>query len=366
MFDKNIHHQLMQNHALLTQAACLLKDGQSLRLSIETPSDSTQPPPQATRHYCYQMVGDQLIIGTDNKDADIIVHLDENAFADMVEQIATLKGLITAGKATLASGQLDDLNNWPAVFDVLYYRQLAWSPAAVQNLSRNLDHRFRLTDPAEEPMKFLAKNGFVVFKQTFAFAEYQVLREWIDRYLNTLSPTNKHVELYENAAGDKVIGKMRYLDQLDAHFLSLAEDPRMRQLATYAAEPLTAERKHRDGLFCRVHRSHMLNNAEQHWHKACDLGEHPTLCPGLTLALHIDDSNKDTGYTQFLAGSHQFTNSPKDPEFAEGAVVNVETQPGDVVLYYNHTLHRIVQPARNHVIRREIGLHFQHPTPANH
>ncbi|CAA0078740.1 Uncharacterised protein [BD1-7 clade bacterium] len=351
MFDVDFHQRLIMNQVLLAQAACLLTDSDSLCLCIENDAEA--------RGYTYQMRDDQLFVLPKRTSANLIVHLSTTQFQQLISEEFSFLGLVETGQITFERGSKDQLGNWPAVLQVLYYQREVWSPAVSQSLKRlDLHHKFRLTDPVDDVVRFLHRTGYVVFRQVFSFAEYRVLSDNLDQHIQALEDDDPHGRWYENAAGDSKLGKIAYLEEIDDHFRQLADDPRLKQIARYAGPELAMAHECMDGVQCIINRSHMADNRSLHWHKLCDLGGHPLLCPGLVVTLHLDEGTVETGRTAFMAGSHKYANTPADPELGESSVVAIDTQPGDITVHYAHTLHQIQAPTRNHVKRKVIGVQY--------
>lgn len=90
------------------------------------------------------------------------------------------------------------------------------------------------------------------------------------------------------------------------------------------------------------------------WHKDCDLGGHPVMCPLIQLGIQLDEASAGNGQVRFLAGSHRYSNHVLEMG-QEGEwlpVVGLDTEPGDVTLHFGDVLHCTPAPTSAHANRK--------------
>jgi hypothetical protein len=301
----------------------------------------------------------------------LVVHLDLDAFNDLIVERKSAFGLAIAGRVTGDDQSVHMFCAWdPVLRSVLDGRSL-YRPGdvtlrALGGGPLDLDQGFELDGPGREAAHFLAEAGFLLLKGVFSDDEMAAIDADLNRAVEGASPddgvswwaTTKQGVRYPCRILDFVT-KSERLRQLLAGptFLSIGAllddghepgDPFGEHFSELTAEGLVKRVDSVDGLVCLP------------WHKDCERGGHGLYCSGLTIGVCLTPVDEAHGGLDVIAGSHRVLIDRS--QFDAGLdlpTVQLRAARGDVTVHTSCTVHRSTHPRQSE--RRVVYTGFALP-----
>lgn len=282
------------------------------------------------RAYTFAAEAGDVVVRPGDRTAATVVLLSEEAWSDFVSEARTAKGLHDAGLITFVRGDFGGLARWEPALRAVFSGRPLYDPTRVAGL--DLRRAFALQDPEREMRAFLATAGFIRVRRALRAEEIGALAEEAERLVAAARPDDRRTSWATGPDGRPVCRRISYVSLASPRLAVLADDGRLRRLAGLAEVQLVPLRDRLGGVAV-VAGPHDPGTGP--WHRDCDLGGHPVLCPSLEVAVHLEPASGPV----VLAGSHESSGAPsglgEDPSLP---VVTLDAEPGDVTAWFGHLL----------------------------
>ena len=323
------------------------------------------------RGYTYLADGGVLKV-LEGTSGDIQVALTQDTFADFFHELLTISGLVATQRIELNRGEMQDLRRWEPTLRAIYSGRPIYSKAAFNrlhdvdgnpfDLNRTFD--FRECGPRSGEMRdYLASVGYLHIRRVFAAGEINCIREHVLNAMRLSSPDDGKSWWSILAEGTEVPTRINYLNRFSDFFNQLANDPRVQFLGKLydARHEVCLDRV--DGPMVFIKSPNVRTGlANLLWHKDCDLGGHPLMCPLIQVGIQLDEASAANGQVKMLAGSHRYSNHVLEMgEEGDLPVVAITTAPGDVTLHFGDILHCTPEPTGSSANRKVLYYKFEKP-----
>jgi hypothetical protein len=301
-----------------------------------------------------------------------VIELNERAWQDYVHEFRNLSSLVLADSVRFERGTADDWDLWAPAMRCMYSGRQIYDPAMTfhdrHGKALDLRRSYTLDDDHQDLSHFLRTTGYLVVrgamthrrdeiaaeiaKLTAAAAEGDIFSWWVD---------NK-------TTGTRFPYRLIYMSEYSELIRSLTdEDPTIATLAGLAKQdliplhdrgqgPLTVLKPFGEGTKLG---SSIAGNLG--WHRDCDLGGCPIMCPSTNIGIHLDSAGPDSSQLWALAGSNgKVTHATSKIRLGEPNTIALDTQPGDVTIHYSCTTHAGPPPVGKEA-RRTVYLPFYRP-----
>lgn len=328
-------------------------------LSLATPSG-----------VAYTYAFDGRLSVTPGAHGDTQVMLDEGAFGDFFHELLSISGLVATHRLQVTAGDISGFRRWEPALRAIYAGRPVYTAdtlaETMRGRERPLVHAFdfpRFDAQRGEMRSSLDTLGYLHVRGVFSAAETAVIRAEVVAAMQASRPDDGKSWWSVLEDGTEVPTRINYLNRFSAFFDELAQDPRVQALG------LLADPTHRvcldrvDGPMVFIKSPAVKTGlANLLWHKDCDLGGHPVMCPLIQLGIQLDEASAANGQVKFLAGSHRHSNHVLEMGQEDGLpVVALDTAPGDVTLHYGDTLHCTPAPTGARANRKVLYYKFEKP-----
>jgi Phytanoyl-CoA dioxygenase (PhyH) len=311
------------------------------------------------RSYRFTPAGDALRLEPGD-DAPIVAVLDETAWRDFVHEIATAAGLFYGGRVQFAAGAYADLERWEPALRALASGRSIFDPRTVdlrdaEGGALDLTRTFSLDAPLEPLRHFLNEAGFARVTNVFSADEIARLVEIVERRQAQATPGDGRSWWAKRADGTPVLCRLIYLGPVEPTIAALGADPRIRRLASLAAEPLRIASDRSDGNSVVIKNPDVVEGlSDLPWHRDCGLGGHPVKCPALNIGIQLDAANAERGRLHFAPGTQRASCHRAD--LARASTVAIDTEPGDCTVHLGDVMHAAPPPLGRGPGRRALYL----------
>jgi len=308
--------------------------------------------------------------------ADTVVEMDAGTWSDYLNEMRSAFGLLYAQLVRCPRGSLDELIAWEPAIRALYTGRAVYDPAAVSltgidGSPLDLQRTFRVDSPAEEIAHFVRAAGFVHVRGVFDAGEIAELVSEVEHLQAMARPGDDRSWWAETDDGTEVCCRLTFINERAPSTARLHTDPRVVALvdAVRGEAPLAIQDTRGDGDTVVIKNPGAVKGlSDLPWHVDCGLGGHPVMCPGINLGIQLDAATAESGQLHFLAGSNGRTAFHLPADRLAGAAyptVAVTTEPGDVTIHWNDTLHAAPSPSGGGAGRRALYLSFNNPRIAD-
>jgi hypothetical protein len=311
------------------------------------------------RAYRFAPAGDSLRIDSGDE-APIVAVLEESAWRDFVDEIATAAGLVYGGRVQFAAGGYPELERWEPALRALASGRPIFDPQALDlrdgdGAPLDLGRTFAADAPIADVRRFIDAAGFVLVKGVFDADEIARLREIVERRQAAAIPDDGRSWWAKRGDGASVLCRLIYLGVVEPEIAALGDDPRVQRLAGLASEPLRVARDRSDGISVVIKNPDVVEGlSDLPWHRDCGLGGHPIKCPALNIGVQLDAATAASGRLHFAPGTHRASCHRAD--LARARTVAVDTEPGDCTVHFGDVMHAAPPPTGSGPFRRALYL----------
>jgi hypothetical protein len=292
--------------------------------------------------------------------AAVVVELDEAAWRDFIDEIASAAGLVYGGRVRFAAGGHADLERWEPALRALASGRPIFDPRVVDLRDRRgapLDptRAFRLEEPEQDLRHCLHEMGFALVKGVFRRDEIERLVAIVERRQALAAPGDGHSWWAKRADGTPALCRLIYLGLAEPAIAALGDDPRIRRLAGLVGEPLRVAHDRSDGHSLVIKNPGIAEGlSDLPWHRDCGLGGHPLTCPAINIGIQLDAATAASGQLCFAPGTHRASCHRAD--LARARTVAVDTEPGDCTVHVGDVMHAAPPPTGAGPGRRTLYL----------
>jgi hypothetical protein len=277
-----------------------------------------------------------------------VVGLDAEQLADLVNDLRTPVGFLTAGDLDVRTGRFEHLLDWWIVLRSVLDGRRAHTAGAVTfrdgaGAPLDLARSFSLDDDRADVAHFLAEAGFVHLRGVFTQAEMAAVSAEMDEASSGYTPGDGRSWWARTHAGEERLVRMQCFQDVSPTTARLLADPRLLGLADLTDDghrlgkpggnPSTVE-----ALVKPIGVVEGISDVP--WHKDCSLGSHSYRCCSLTVGISVTGADAASGQLGVVAGSHRALTWPG---FVRRGLdlpqLELPTETGDVTIHCSCTLH---------------------------
>jgi hypothetical protein len=305
-------------------------------------------------------------------DAAAVIQMQERAWQDYVQEFRNVSSLVLAESVRFDRGGVDEWDAWAPAIRCMYSGRPIYDPSMIF-ADRNgdplgLHQSFTLDDDHEDLSHFLHTAGYVVIRGAMAHRRNEIADE-VDR----LTAAAKEGEIFSWWVDNEETGKrfpyrLLYMSEYSTLVRSLMDDdPTVSALAALANRDLVPLHDRGQGALTVLKPfgvgAHLGGSiaANLPWHRDCDLGGCPIMCPSINIGIHLDSAGPSGSQLWALAGSNgKVTHNPGQVRLDDPNAIPMDTRPGDVTIHYSCSLHAGPPPVGEGT-RRTVYLPFYGP-----
>ena len=276
----------------------------------------------------------------------LVVALDQSAFSDLMQDVASTFGLQMSGRAEVRRGTLDAFIEWEPVLRCLLDARPVYEPGTVtfedrQGAPLDLKRSFSLDDDPEEIGHFLAQAGFLHLQGVFDESEMAGVSSELDAAIVAAERDDGASWWARTEADEWYPSRILGFNQKSPTLRDLLQSDRFRAIGTFTDDQFvqrdpkvgdTAE-----GLLKKVGVVEGMSDVS--WHKDCSLGGHSRHCCGLTVGISVTGATRENGELGVVAGSHRANIALLGTAGLDLPRLPLPTQTGDITVHCSCSLH---------------------------
>jgi hypothetical protein len=299
--------------------------------------------------------------------APTVLRASRAQFQDLVNDQVTVVGMQTNGTLDQPVGGFDALLDWWLLLRGALDARAPHTHGAIDLVDADgaplaLDRSFQADAPLDEMGDFLQRAGFLHIEGVFDEDEMEAVSRDMDAAAPTYSRGDGRSWWARNRAGDDLLVRMQYFDEVSPAVERLVGEDRLQRLAglTGDGHQYGTMRDNRiEALFKPFDVVQGISDLP--WHKDCALGRHSYDCCGITVGISVIGADAVSGQLRAVAGSHRALMWPSlhDENGSDLPVVPLPTRTGDVTVHLSCTLHQSVPPKERE--RRVLYTGFRLP-----
>jgi hypothetical protein len=325
--------------------------------------------------------GEQLTFVADNNErldarrgnADVlVVALDRDAFADLMQDMASTFGVHMTGRADVKRGSLDAFLEWEPVLRCLLDGRPVYEPGTIAFHDRagaplDLHRSFTLDDEPVEIGHFLAEAGYLHLQGVFTEAEMAAVSAELDDAIAEAERDDGASWWARTEAGEWYPSRILGFNQKSPSLREVLRSDRFRSIGSFTddcfvqRDPDVGDSA--EGLLKKI--GVVEGFSDVSWHKDCSMGGHSRGCCGLTVGISVTGAGRENGELGAVAGSHRANVPVLGVDGLDLPRVPLPTRTGDVTVHCSCTLHMSRPPvsAQRRVVYSGFGLA---PRPGDH
>jgi hypothetical protein len=286
---------------------------------------------------------------------------------DLVNDQVTVVGMQTNGTLDQPVGYFDALLDWWLLLRGALDGQAPHTPGAIDLLDAEgaplaLDRSFTTDSSLDEMGDFLQRAGYLHIEGVFDEGEMEAVSREMDAAAPTYANGDGRSWWARNRAGDDLLVRMQYFDQVSPAVERLVDDERLQRLAglTGDGHEYGAPGSNRiEALFKPFDVVQGISDLP--WHKDCALGRHSYDCSSTTVGISVSGADARSGQLRVVAGSHRALMWPslQPSNRCDLPIVPLPTTTGDITVHLSCTLHQSVPPVERE--RRVMYTGFRLP-----
>jgi hypothetical protein len=308
----------------------------------------------------------RVLPGRDD-DAATVLRTNPSQLDDLVNDQVTVVGMQTNGTLDQPVGRFDDLLDWwlllrGALDDWAPHTKGAIDLVDADGAPLALDRSFGVDAPLDEMGDFLQRAGYLHLTGVFDEDEMAAVSRDMDAAAPMYSRDDGRSWWARNRAGDDLLVRMQYFDEVSPAVERLVGDDRLRRLADLTGDGHvygTMKDNRIEALFKPFDVVEGISDLP--WHKDCALGRHSYDCSSMTVGISVTGADAVSGQLRVVAGSHRALMWPSlhDEHASDLPVVPLPTRTGDVTVHLSCTLHQSQPPVERE--RRVMYTGFRLP-----
>jgi len=299
--------------------------------------------------------GEQLTFTVDDRsrldvrpggDDALVVALDQDAFSDLVQDVASTFGVQMTGRAQVTQGTLDAFVEWEPVLRCLLDGRPVYEPGTVEFRDRageplDLARSFTVDDAPEDVAQFLAEAGYVHIERMFSEAEMAAVSAELDAAGAQAERDDGASWWARTEAGEWYPSRILGFNQKSEVLRGLLHTDRFAAIGHLTDDRFDQRNPHvgdsAEGLVKKVGVVEGISDVS--WHKDCSMGGHSRRCCGLTVGISVTGAGRDNGELGAVAGSHRTNVAPLGVIGLDLPRVPLPTRTGDITVHCSCTLH---------------------------
>jgi Phytanoyl-CoA dioxygenase (PhyH) len=289
--------------------------------------------------------GDRVVVRRDTNDS-LVVALNQLAFSDLVQDVASTFGVQMTGRARVLKGTVDDFVVWEPVLRCLLDGRPAYEPGTIAFHDRDgkpldLHRSFTVDDDPAEIGHFLAEAGYLHLEGVFTEAEMAAVSAELDDAIAAARQDDGASWWAKTSEGEWYASRILGFNQKSPALRDCMRSERFRRIMTFTDDSWVQRNPDvgdsAEGLLKKVGVVEGISDVS--WHKDCSMGGHSRGCCGLTTGISITGAGKENGELGVIAGSHRANIAPLGIEGLDLPAIALPTRTGDVTVHCSCTLH---------------------------
>jgi hypothetical protein len=209
---------------------------------------------------------------------------------------------------------------------------------------------------------FLQRAGYLHIAGVFDEGEMAAVSRDMDAAAPMYSRGDGRSWWARNRAGDDLLVRMQYFDQVSPTVERLVGDDRLQRLADLTGDGHVyggIKDNRIEALFKPFDVVEGISDLP--WHKDCALGRHSYDCSSMTVGISVSGADAVSGQLRTVAGSHRALMWPslQEQNASDLPIVPLPTRTGDITVHLSCTLHQSVPPVERE--RRVMYTGFRLP-----
>lgn len=300
-------------------------------------------------------------------DPGVVLRSSRAQLTDIVQDQVTVVGMQTNGSLDQPVGRFDQLLDWWLLLRGALDARSPHVPGAIDLVDESgaplaLDRTFAADADLTEMGDFLQRAGYLHIEGVFTESEMEAVSLDMDRAAPTYAPDDGRSWWARNAAGEQLLVRMQYFDEMSPAVGRLVRDDRLLRLAGLTGDGHvygSMEDNRIEGLFKPFDVVEGISDLP--WHKDCALGRHSYDCCGITVGISVTGADARSGQLRAVAGSHRALMWPSDhrEHRSDLPAVDLPTRTGDLTVHLSCTLHKSQPPVERE--RRVLYTGFRLP-----
>ena len=286
---------------------------------------------------------------------------------DLVNDQVTVVGMQTNGSLDQPVGRFDALLDWWLLLRGALDARAPHTPGAIDLVDAAgtplaLDRSFAVDAPLDEMGDFLQRAGYLHITGVYDEGEMAAVSRDMDAAAPTYSRGDGRSWWAKNRAGDDLLVRMQYFDQVSPAVERLVGDDRLQRLAGLTGDDHVyggMKDNRIEALFKPFDVVEGISDLP--WHKDCALGRHSYDCCSMTVGISVSGADAVSGQLRTVAGSHRALMWPSlhNEHRSDLPTVPLPTRTGDLTVHLSCTLHQSVPPVERE--RRVLYTGFRLP-----
>ncbi len=308
----------------------------------------------------------RVLAGRDD-DAPTALRTNAAQLQDLVNDQVTVVGMQTNGSLDQPVGRFDSLLDWWLLLRGALDARAPHTAGAIDLVDADgaplaLDRGFAVDAPLDEMGDQLQRAGYLHITGVFDEGEMDAVSRDMDAAAPTYSRGDGRSWWARNRAGDDLLVRMQYFDQVSPAVERLVGDDRLQRLAGLTGDDHVyggMKDNRIEALFKPFDVVEGISDLP--WHKDCALGRHSYDCCSMTVGISVSGADEVSGQLRTVAGSHRALMWPSlhDQHRSDLPTVPLPTRTGDITVHLSCTLHQSVPPVERE--RRVLYTGFRLP-----
>src|SRR5215207_2604166 len=286
---------------------------------------------------------------------------------DLLSDQVTVVGMQTNGTLDQPVGRFDALLDWWLLLRGALDARAPHTPGAIdlvdaEGAPLDLSRSFPVDASLDEMGDFLQLAGYLHISGVFDEEEMAAVSRDMDAAAPTYSLGDGRSWWARNRAGDDLLVRMQYFDQVPPAVEPLVGDDRLQRLADLTGDGHQFETMRDNRIEALFKPFDVVQGiSDLPWHKDCALGRHSYDCCSMTVGISVSGADAVSGQLRAVAGSHRALMWPSlhDENGSDLPVVPLPTTTGDITVHLSCTLHQSDPPVERE--RRVLYTGFRLP-----
>jgi hypothetical protein len=276
----------------------------------------------------------------------LVVALDQCAFSDLMQDVASTFGVHMSGRADVQRGSLDAFLEWEPVLRCLLDGRPVYEPGTIAFHDRagaplDLHQSFTLHREPSDIGHFLAEAGYLHLEGVFTEAEMAAVSAELDDAIAEAERDDGASWWARTETGEWYPSRILGFNQKAPTLRELLHSDRFRSIESFTDDRFVQRDPDvgdsAEGLLKKV--GVVEGFSDVSWHKDCSLGGHSRGCCGLTVGVSVTGAGRENGELGAVAGSHRANVPMLGVVGLDLPRVPLPTRTGDVTVHCSCTLH---------------------------
>jgi len=300
------------------------------------------------------------------------VSLCPDAFSDFFHELLSISGLKVTRRMEQMAGDIEEFRAWEPTLRAIFAGRPIYSsevPARLRNarnqpfdIEKSFDYS-EFEQQQDEMREYFSALGYLHIRQVFSAQEVDEIRDHVLDAIKQSTPDDGKSWWSLLEDGREVPTRINYLNRFSDFFDRLGNDARVQALGKLhdAKQLVCLDRV--DGPMVFIKSPNVKTGlANLLWHRDCDLGGHPIMCPIIQVGIQLDRASAENGQVKVVIGSHLYSSHVVDIDNEGDLPVHAfNTEPGDVTLHFGDTLHCTPAPTGPSAQRKVLYYKFEKP-----